>query len=88
MFKAVFERARALKLLNKRSEGAIDATGLESGHASAHYLNRRGDTRSFTQRHWPKLTIVCDTDSYLIAGAVASRRTLAVASTAVRPGTL
>ena len=73
LLRGVFERARALNLLDERPEGAIDATGLESGHASAHYLNRRGDTGHFTQRHWPKLTIVCDTGSYLIAGAAAAR---------------
>ena len=70
---AVFECARALNLVDERPEGAIDATGLESRHVSAHYRNRRGDTGTFEQRHWPKLTIVCHTHSYLVAGAVVDR---------------
>lgn len=49
----------------------IDATGLETRHASRYYEWRRGDSRR-VQRGWPKLTLVCETASYLLAGAVVS----------------
>ena len=49
----------------------VDATGLETRHASRDYEWRRGDSRR-RQRGWPKLTLVCETASYLLAGAVVS----------------
>ena len=70
---AVFERADALGLIDERPEGSIDATGLESRYASAHYLNRRDGPGAFVQRHWPKLTLVCHAKTYLFAGVVVSR---------------
>jgi hypothetical protein len=51
---------------------AIDATGLETRHISAHYFNRWGDLR-FEQKTWPKLTAVCHTPTHLIAGVVPGR---------------
>jgi len=70
---AVFAQARAAGLIESKPEGAVDATGLQSGYASAHYLNRRAESGDFVQKHWPKLTLVCHNATYLIAGAVASR---------------
>ena len=69
---AVFRRARALGLVQERPEGAIDATGLESRHASSYYVDRKGYKR-FRRRRWPKLTVVCHTQTHLIAGVVVSR---------------
>ena len=72
LFAAVFERADGLGLIEERPEGAVDATGLESRYASAHYVNRRNESRAFVQRHWPKFTVVCHVKTYLFAGAVMS----------------
>lgn len=72
LLRAVFARARKLKLLKQLSQGAIDSTGLESRHTSRHYINRKGYKR-FLRYHWPKVTIVCHTDTYLFAGCIVSR---------------
>lgn len=72
LLRAVFARARELKLLKQLSQGAIDSTGLESRHTSRHYINRKGYKR-FLRYHWPKITIVCHTDTYLFAGCIVSR---------------
>lgn len=68
----IFARAKRLGLIDDKPEAAIDATGLETRHASRHYISRRGQKRHF-RLDWPKLTIVCHTASHLLAGAVASR---------------
>lgn len=72
LLRAVFARARKLKLLKQLSQGAIDSTGLESRHTSRHYINRKGYKR-FLRYHWPKITIVCHTDTYMFAGCIVSR---------------
>jgi transposase len=46
---------------------AIDATGLDSRHASRYFVARSGGQH--TARSWPKLTAAVDTHSHLIAGA-------------------
>jgi hypothetical protein len=69
---ATFRRARALGLIDERVEAAIDATGFESRHASAYYVDRRG-YQPFRRLRWPKLTVVCHTRSHLLAGAVVGR---------------
>ena len=63
--------------LGSTPTAAIDATGFESRHVSAHFGMRRvcdGSKRSKGQGHrqraWPKLTAVVDTASHLIVGAV------------------
>lgn len=66
---AVFERARARGLIQERPEAAVDATGLESRHASSYYVDRKG-YRRFRRKRWPKLTLVCHTGSHLFAGVV------------------
>ena len=48
---------------------AVDATGLETRHVSAHFGLRRGGA-GHRQRAWPKLTAVVHTASHLIVGAV------------------
>lgn len=59
-------------LLDEKPEAAIDATGLETRHASMHFRCRTGLKRSL-KAAWPKLTAVFHTLSHLIAGAVACR---------------
>lgn len=52
---------------------AVDATGLETRHVSAHFGHRRGQGRKHKghrQRVWPKLTAVQHTRSYLMPAAV------------------
>lgn len=69
LLKAVTAKAKGLGLIGKKPEAAIDATGLETRHTSAHYVKRTGYKR-FLRYSWPKLTAVCDTQSHLIVGAV------------------
>ena len=65
----VFEQARQAQLLGEKPTVAIDATGLESRHVSAHYVHRKG-YRRFKRKKWPKLTVVAHTATHLIAGVV------------------
>lgn len=71
LLRAVFARARKLRLLKQPAQGAIDSTGLESRHTSRHYINRKG-YRRFLRYRWPKITLVCHTDTYLFAGCIVS----------------
>jgi transposase len=48
---------------------AVDATGFETRHVSAHFGARRAGP-GHRQRAWPKLTAVVHTASHLIVGAV------------------
>jgi hypothetical protein len=68
----IFQRAKRLKLIGRQPEAAVDATGLETRHASRYYVARAGQKRHF-RLDWPKLTIVCHTRSHLLAGAATSR---------------
>lgn len=68
----IFQRAKRWGLIDRKPEAAVDATGLETRHASRHYVARAGQKRHF-RLDWPKLTIVCHTRSHLLAGAAASR---------------
>lgn len=54
--------------MGPKGEGAIDSTGLETHPVSAYFVDRKGYKR-FRRRRWPKLTIVCHTQTHLIAGA-------------------
>lgn len=57
--------------MNDKPVAAVDATGFETRHVSAHFGARRaGPGRR--QRAWPKLTAVVHTASHLIMGAVPS----------------
>jgi transposase len=49
---------------------AVDATGLETRHVSAHFGQRRAKGKGHRQRAWPKLTVVLHTHSHLLLGAV------------------
>jgi hypothetical protein len=55
-----------------KPEAAIDATGLESRHVWAYFVDRRGDKR-FRRRRWPKLTLVCHTSTHLWAAVVVTQ---------------
>ena len=48
---------------------AIDSTGYENGHTSHYYGWRTG----VKKRHFPKITALCDTKSYLYIAAAASQ---------------
>ena len=49
----------------------MDATGLETHHASGYYERRRGPP--LRRRPFAKVTVVCETASYLWAGVAVSR---------------
>jgi len=74
LLKAIFDRAKAMHLLDKAAQGAIDATGLETRFTSQHYIRCRR-RKSFSRRHWPKITVVCDTKTHLIGGCNVARGT-------------
>ena len=70
---ALVRRGRALGVLTPGATVAVDATGLETGTASAYYTDRRGGGAGrYRRRRWPKLTAVVDTASHFILGAVAT----------------
>ena len=53
-----------------KNRAAIDSTGFESTVRSAHYAWRKG--KRYRLRKWPKITLVCDLASHLIASALIS----------------
>lgn len=57
-----------MKLTGKRA--AIDSTGFDATARSWHYAWRRG--KRYRLRKWPKITLVCDTQSHLIASSLMS----------------
>lgn len=60
-------------MIDERPEAAIDSTGLEASVRSAHYARRRRDgNRRYRKRKHPKLTVVCDTRTHLVAAALAT----------------
>ena len=50
-------------LLPSRSRAAIDATGLETRHASRYFIWRQGGRHKFST--YPKVTTVCDLQTHL-----------------------
>lgn len=62
---------RRRRLIPAKPRAAIDATGLESRHASRHFYWRAG--RRTRRSSWPKLSAVLDTRSHLLLSAVVSR---------------
>ena len=50
---------------------SLDATGLESHHISRHFLARSGRMKRY--RSYPKLTLLCDNRTHLIAAALVER---------------
>lgn len=69
---SMFNQAHQAKLIEDRPTGAIDATGLETRYTSQHFIDCRR-RESFYRRDWPKLTIVCDIKTHLIAGCIVTR---------------
>jgi len=69
---AIFEQGWAIGILNKHPEGAIDSTGLETHHISCHFVNCT-KRPSYFRRTWPKITVVCDTQTHLIASCIVTR---------------
>lgn len=61
--------ARKRGLIDRAPVAAVDATGLETRHVSAHFGMRRAGP-GHRQRAWPKLTAVVHAHSHLILGAV------------------
>ncbi len=64
-------RRRLIERLAERT-ATIDAIGLETGHASMHFVRRCG-YRRFLRQAWPKLTAVFHTATHLIVGIMTSR---------------
>jgi hypothetical protein len=69
---ACFAQVHRGGLIPERPEAAVDATGLATSHASAYYVKRKG-CEPFQRRDWPKMTLVCETRTHLLAGAVMTR---------------
>jgi hypothetical protein len=70
-------QARRAKICRRRLRlAALDGTGLESRHISAHFLHRCAQTKKKRQkkhtRH-PKVGLLCDCASHLVAAAVPGR---------------
>jgi len=64
----IWQTAERLGLVEDHPTGIVDATGLEARHVSRYYVWRTG-YRHFHRRRWPKLSLVGDEHSHLIAGA-------------------
>ncbi|WP_338666213.1 transposase (plasmid) [Pararoseomonas sp. SCSIO 73927] len=62
--------AQVLTQIDAAPVAAVDATGLETRHVSAHFGQRRAKRKGHRQRAWPKLTVVLHTHSHLLLGAV------------------
>ncbi|MEM1356509.1 MAG: transposase [Planctomycetota bacterium] len=71
LLSACFARARRVGLIDdgRQHTAAIDATGLETRHVSAHF-KRRVWGKPVWHSAWPKLTAVFHAASQLIAGVV------------------
>lgn len=65
----VWQQAQALRLLPERPKGVVDATGLEARHVSRYYVWRKV-YRHFPRRRWPKVSLIGETETHLIGGAV------------------
>jgi len=64
------EMARERRLLPEASgQAAIDSTGYEAGHTSHYYGHRAG----LKKRHFPKLTAVADTRTYMYFYCIANQ---------------
>jgi transposase len=69
---SIFELARAIGILSEPLQAAIDSTGLENRHVSRHFIRCR-KRPSYFRRYWPKITVVCDTQTHLIASCIVTR---------------
>jgi hypothetical protein len=68
----IFNQVFAIGMLNETPEAAIDSTGLETHHISHHFVNCT-KRPSYFRRIWPKITVVCDTHTHLIASCIVTR---------------
>ena len=66
------QQAQAQKLIHQPSDLAVDATGLETHHASRYYIKRQSQGHN-SRYAWLKLSLACHLASHLFAGAVASQ---------------
>ena len=64
----MFRRARLRGLIGGEPELVVDATGLDSRHASRHYA-RRNRSKRFSMRRFTLLAVASHTQSHLIAAA-------------------
>jgi hypothetical protein len=74
---ATLRQARRAKICRRRLPlAALDGTGLESHHISAHFLRGRAQTQEKRQkkhtRH-PKVGMLCDCASHLVVAAIPGR---------------
>ncbi len=71
---AILHLCRQAKILPQRSkQAAIDSTGLESRHVSAHFVKRCQCRRAHYRSRYPKLSAICDISNHLILGLVTDR---------------
>lgn len=70
-------QARRAKISQRRLWlAALDGTGLESRHISAHFLRRCAQTRTKRQKkhtRYPKVGLLCDCASHLVVAAIPGR---------------
>ena len=69
---SIFKLAKNIGLLSESPEAAIDSTGLETHHISRHFVHCT-KRPSYFRRTWPKMTVICDTDTHLIASCIVTR---------------
>ena len=55
-------------LIGDKPTAAVDGMGLESRHTSRYLFKRAGRKRTY--RLWPNVTVACDTESHVFAGAM------------------
>jgi hypothetical protein len=68
----VMRQAQDQALVPNHPTAVIDATGLEARQVSRYYVWRKG-YRRFSRSHWPKVTLVGDTHSHLIAAGIVTK---------------
>ena len=76
LLSATLRQARRAKITRRRLPlAALDGTGLESHHISAYYLQRRRakEIRQEKYTRYPKVGLLCDCASHLVAAAVPHR---------------
>jgi len=71
LLQAIFKDAQARGLIDEKPQASIDATGMETSHASQYFVHRQG-YRTFQRYRWVKLTLVCHHGTHLFAGTVVS----------------
>jgi len=72
LLQQTLQQAQAQQVIQGPADLAVDATGLETDHASRYYIQRKGALRT-RRAGWLKLSLVCHLASHLFAGAVAGQ---------------